>query len=72
MVFSKVISSALNITPPLKIMLYSMENTLLFQICQEAGVNFGREAVKFQANVKNKWHLGVLKKLIKKITKPLE
>lgn len=53
-------------------MLYSMENTLLFQMCQEAGVNFGREAVKFQANVKNKWHLGVLKKLIKKITKPLE
>ena len=49
-----------------------MENTLLFWLCQEAGVNFSREAVKFQANVKNRWHLGVLKKLIKKVSKPLE
>lgn len=32
---------------------------------------FQQEAVKFQANVKNRWHLG-LKKLIKKERKSLE
>lgn len=35
-------------------------------------MNFSREAVKFQANVKNRWHLGVLKKLRKKERKSLE
>lgn len=44
----------------------------MFWLCQEAGVNFSMEAVTFQANVKNRWHLEVLKKLIKKVSKPLE
>lgn len=43
-----------------------------FWPCQEAGVNFSKEAVKFEANVKHRWHLEVLKKLITKVSKPLE
>jgi len=52
----------MDITSALIRMPYSVENTLLFWLCQEAGVDFSREAVKFQANVKSRRHLGVLKK----------